>query len=79
MSTDNLLDSKKQQSEENKTQHTGIGTQVMTIAEQIAQHAQYQKISVIAWVGVREYYKNKLWYHLEGTYMVKELVIKIMD
>jgi len=29
-------------------------------------------LSVIAWVGVRNYY-NKIGYKLEGTYMVKEL------
>ena len=56
-----------------KNQHTGIGTQVMSIAEQITKQRGYKKISVIAWVWVREYYRNKIWYHLEGTYMVKEL------
>lgn len=56
-----------------KNQHTGIGTQVMSIAAQITKQRGYKKISVIAWVWVREYYRNKIWYHLEGTYMVKEL------
>ena len=55
------------------TQHTGVGRTVMTIAEQISQQAWYHRLSVIAWVGVKEYYRNILWYHNDGTYVVKEL------
>ncbi len=53
-------------------QHTGVGRTVMKIAEQISQQAWYHRLSVIAWVGVKEYYRNQLWYHDEGTYVVKE-------
>ena len=56
-----------------QTQHTGVGRTVMTIAEQISQHAGYHRLSVIAWVWVKEYYRNQLWYHDDGTYVVKEL------
>ena len=40
--------------------------------ERISLWKNYKKISVISWVGVRDYYR-KLWYHLEWTYMVKDL------
>jgi elongator complex protein 3 len=45
----------------------------MIIAEQISQQAWYRRLSVIAGVGVKEYYRNQLWYHDDGTYVVKEL------
>lgn len=54
-------------------QHTWVWSTVMNIAEKIAIAHWYKKLSVIAGVGVREYYRNKLWYHNEGTYVVKEL------
>lgn len=44
----------------NKTQHTGVGRTVMTIAEQVATKAQYHRLSVIAGVGVKEYYRKQL-------------------
>ena len=53
------------------TQHTGIGTQLMWLSEKIAFWNHYNKISVIAGVWVRAYYRDKLGYELEGTYMVK--------
>jgi elongator complex protein 3 len=43
-----------------KTQHTGVGRTVMKIAEQIAQKAAYHRISVIAGIGVKEYYRKQL-------------------
>lgn len=55
------------------TQHTGVGRTVMVIAEQISKQAWYHRLSVIAGVGVKEYYRNQLWYHDDGTYVVKEL------
>lgn len=54
------------------TQHLGFGRQLMNEAEQMSKEAGFSKIAVISAVGTREYYK-KLGYHLEGTYMVKEL------
>lgn len=53
-------------------QHTWLWTQLMQVAESLSKKVGYKKISVISGVWVREYYK-KLWYILEGTYMVKEL------
>lgn len=54
------------------SQHIGLGRQMMNKAEEISKKAGYNKIAVIAGIGVREYYK-KLGYRLEGTYMVKEI------
>lgn len=57
---------------ETKTQHRGFGSRLMEAAEQIATHFGYEKVSVISWIWVREYYK-KIGYQKEGTYMVKEI------
>ena len=54
-------------------QHMGFGRRLMKKAEELAKEAGFNKMAVISGIGVREYYK-KLGYHLEGTYMVKELI-----
>ena len=54
------------------TQHTWFGSQLVAAAEKIAQHNGYEKLSIIAWVGVKAYYR-KLGYGDEGTYVVKHL------
>lgn len=58
---------------EQAVQHVGMGQRLMQEAERLARDAGYKKIAVIAGVGVREYFKKKLGYRLEGEYMVKEL------
>jgi histone acetyltransferase (RNA polymerase elongator complex component) len=55
------------------SQHRGFGRLLMKTAETIAVQEGYKKTAVIAGIGTREYYKNKCGYHLEGTYMVKNL------
>lgn len=55
------------------SQHRGYGQLLVKTAEEIAIANNYRKIAVIAGVGTREYYKNKCGYHLEGTYMIKNL------
>jgi ELP3 family radical SAM enzyme/protein acetyltransferase len=55
------------------SQHKGYGKLLVRTAEDIAKLHKYDKISVIAGVGTREYYKNKCGYQLEGTYMVKNI------
>ncbi|MBT6143326.1 tRNA uridine(34) 5-carboxymethylaminomethyl modification radical SAM/GNAT enzyme Elp3 [bacterium] len=55
-----------------KSQHLGLGTKLMQAAEAQAKLEGYKKIAVISAIGTREYYK-KLGYHLDGTYMLKEL------
>jgi len=57
----------------NSSQHRGYGKLLVETAEQIALQHGYNKISVISGVGTREYYKNKCGYHLDGTYMIKNL------
>ncbi|MFH0988173.1 MAG: tRNA uridine(34) 5-carboxymethylaminomethyl modification radical SAM/GNAT enzyme Elp3 [Parcubacteria group bacterium] len=57
----------------NKTiQHGGLGTRLTGEAERIARQNGFKKISVIAGVGVRGFYK-KLGYEPAGTYLVKNL------
>lgn len=53
-------------------QHKGLGKKLMTEAEKIAKKNGFEKIAVIAGVGVRGYYK-KLGYKLKDTYMIKKL------
>jgi elongator complex protein 3 len=55
-----------------KTQHKWFGKQLMEVAENISKIFWYKRLSVISWIWVREYYK-KLWYKLDGTYMIKKL------
>ncbi len=54
------------------SQHIGLGRQMMNKAEEISKKAGFNKIAVIAGIGVREYYR-KLGYRLNGTYMVKDI------
>jgi ELP3 family radical SAM enzyme/protein acetyltransferase len=56
-----------------KTQHKGLGWQLMDIAEKIAWYCGYNNLSVISGVGVRKYYE-KLWYTLEWSYMTRNLL-----
>jgi elongator complex protein 3 len=60
------------QSDENKTQHKGVGKRLMAKAEDVAKENGRDKMIIISGVGVRGYYR-KLGYLLEGPYMVKEL------
>ncbi len=54
-------------------QHIGFGKRLMIEAERIiSQKYKIKKVAVIAGVWVQQYY-TKRWYHLEGTYMIKEL------
>lgn len=61
--------------ERHDTQHMGFGRRLMLAAEDIAHQNGYRKIAVIAGIGTREYYRKKLGYQLDGTYMVKEMGI----
>jgi len=56
----------------NKVQGLGFGKRLMKIAEDIAYQQGYRKLAVISGVGVSEYYR-KIGYHMEQTYMVKDL------
>lgn len=54
------------------TQHMGFGKQLIRKAEQLAMEAGYTRISVIAGVGVRNYYR-KQGYLDEGDFQIKKL------
>ena len=58
--------------ERGAAQHKGMGKKLMKEAEKIAKKKKCEKISVIAGVGVRDYYK-KIGYALEDEYMVKNI------
>jgi elongator complex protein 3 len=61
-----------QKSSSTKTQHRGLGKQLMSRAEEIAAEQGYKKIAVISSIGTRDYYR-KLGYEREGRYMTKVL------
>ncbi|CRG93582.1 histone S-adenosyl methyltransferase, putative [Plasmodium gallinaceum] len=56
----------------NFIQHKGLGKCLVLVAEIISYFYNYKKMSIIAGVGTREYYK-KLGYSKEETYMTKTL------
>lgn len=56
-----------------RTQHRGLGKQLIKEAEAMARAADYAKIAVISSIGTRDYYR-KQGYAREGYYMVKDLV-----
>ena len=56
-----------------KVQHKGMGQRLIKEAERIAKEKGYSRMAVIAGIGVREYFRNKLGYHLEDEYMVKHI------
>ena len=44
-------------------------------AEWIALKHGYGEMCITSGIGVRQYYKNKLGYHLEGMYMKKNILL----
>ena len=59
-------------------QHLGLGKKLVKNAEWIALKNGYSDICITSGIGVREYYKNKLGYHLEGMYMKKNIFYPIL-
>lgn len=60
---------------ESNTQHKGIGSRLMRMAEVIAIKNHCLKMAVISGVGVRGFYRNKLGYYNEDNYMVRSLLM----
>ena len=58
---------------EGTIQHKGYGIKLMKKAEEIAKQHGKGKIVVISGIGVREYFRRKLDYALEGPYMIKNI------
>jgi len=54
-------------------QHRGYGRRLMAEAERRAREAGYGKLAVIAGIGARQYYREKLGYHQDGPYVSKRL------
>jgi elongator complex protein 3 len=54
-------------------QHQGYGRRLMNRAEELAADAGYGKLAVIAGIGAREYYREKLGYRQDGPYVSKRL------
>lgn len=55
-----------------RTQHRGLGTQLLRRAERIAADAGYSRMAIIASVGTREWYAAR-GYRLADTYMIREI------
>jgi elongator complex protein 3 len=53
-------------------QHSGLGTRLMQQAEDIARKRGFRRLTVIAALGTRGYYRN-LGFGLGETYMIKDL------
>jgi len=54
-------------------QHRGHGQRLMAKAEELAREAGYDKLAVIAGIGAREYYREKLGYRQDGPYVSTRL------
>lgn len=52
-------------------QHKGYGRRLMETAEDLTREAGFDKLAVIAGIGAREYYREKLGYHQDGPYVSK--------
>ena len=59
-------------------QHLGLGKKLVKKAEWISLKNCYMNICITSGIGVREYYKNKLGYKLDGLYMKKNILIPVI-
>jgi elongator complex protein 3 len=53
-------------------QHRSYGKQLLARAEEMAREAGYEKVAIMAGVGVRPYY-HRQGYQRKGPYMIKDL------
>jgi len=44
---------------DNKTQHQGLGKNLIKLAKEISQKNNYSKLAVISAIGTKDYYKKK--------------------
>ncbi|MDO8609094.1 MAG: GNAT family N-acetyltransferase, partial [bacterium] len=61
--------------DDGSVQHTGLGTELLKHAEDIALKHKAKNIAVISGVGVRQYYRKFGYELVEGEYMIKKLLI----
>ena len=59
-------------------QHIGLGKKLVKKAEWISLNNGYSNLCITSGIGVREYYKKKLGYHLQGMYMKKNILIPFL-
>ena len=59
-------------------QHIGLGKKLVKRAEWISLYNGYSNLCITSGIGVREYYRKKLGYHLEGMYMKKNILIPFL-
>ena len=64
--------------EKSNSQHRGIGTSMLKIAEEISVREGFNKMAIISGVGVRGFYR-KNGYDLEDNYMTKVLTYNILN
>jgi len=60
-------------------QHLGLGKKLVKKAEWISLENGYTNMCITSGIGVREYYKNKLGYKLEGLYMKKNILFPVIQ
>jgi ELP3 family radical SAM enzyme/protein acetyltransferase len=56
----------------NGSQHSGVGTKLLQIAEKYCRLYEAEQVAVISGIGVRDYYRSR-GYTLKGSYMLKTL------
>ena len=69
------------ETQNNNSQHRGVGRKLLSIAEDIARKNSFNKVAIISGVGVRNYYR-KFGYELDGAFMIKKLdtnIIKYLE
>ncbi len=57
---------------DHQIQHSGLGKELLKIAEKLVVKNKINRLAIISGVGVRQYYRH-LGYHLQKTYLVKRL------
>lgn len=53
-------------------QHSGLGTQLLAHAEELARHRRFQQLAVISAIGTRRYYLDR-GFQRDGLYLVKAI------
>ena len=60
------------QTSKGESQHLGLGTKMIQLAEDISKKEGFEKISVISAIGTKEYYKKR-GFKKNPLYMIKNI------
>ena len=71
-----IVNSKIKTGTQHQVQHLGLGKKLVKHAEWIAFKNGYHSVCITSGIGVREYYRKKLGYKLEGLFMKKNIWVK---